>query len=153
MKRKLSQGKEVLLLRGLPPHLPGPRPSRLPKPVWVLMQGSLIRSPKVTSASVSPPTPGMIQGGRNGWAYSHIRLGEPPSPLWQKQSWPSQTECPSQPHSWPFIRGGGWASAQAQGTSWLSATPQGGAHMGKKCKHPPTPMFGAPAQGPREPPE
>lgn len=38
----------------------------------------------------------------------------------------------------------GPASAQAQGTSWLSATPQGGAHIEKQCKHSPFPIW-APA--------
>lgn len=81
-----------------------------------------------------------------GGAYPTSGWGEPPSSL-AEAAGPGR---PSAHHSLTAgpLSGWGWASAQAQGTSWLSATPQGGAHMGKKCKHPPTPMFGLQLKGP-----
>ena len=81
-----------------------------------------------------------------GGAYPTSGWGEPPFSL-AEAAGPGR---PSAHHSLTAgpLSGWGWASAQAQGTSWLSATPQGGAHMGKKCKHPPTPMFGLQLKGP-----
>lgn len=122
-----------------------PRALRATKASVGFNAGDSNKKPQVTSASVSPPTPGMIRGGRNGWGLPHIQAGRAPLPPC-RSSWPSQTECPSQPHSGP-LSGWGWASAQAQGTSWLSAHP-GRCPHGKKCKHPPTPCLGSAQGGP-----
>ena len=151
MKSKLP-GEGSPIAEGPPhSHLLRPRPSRLPKPVWVLMQGSLIRSPKVTSASVSPPGPGMTQGGKNGWGLHHIRLGRAPLPPC-RSSWPSQTQCPSQPHSWPFIRVG-LGIRPGSGDFLAPCHTPGRCLHGEEVQTSPHPHVWAPAQGPREPPE
>lgn len=83
--------------------------------------------------------------GRSGRDLNHIRLKTCP---FQKQL--AQTDLvPITAPQLALIRVGP-ASAQAQGTSWLSATPQGGAHIGKQCKHSPSP-FGLQFEGPGPP--
>lgn len=151
MKSKLS-GEGSPIAEG-PTTLPSSEAQALEatKPVWVLMQGSLIRSPKVTSASVSPPPPGMIQGGRNGWGLPHIRLGRAPL-LPCRSSWPRQAKCPSQPHSWPFIRVG-LGIRPGSGNFLAQCHTPGRCPHGEEVQTSPHPHVWAPAQGPREPPE
>lgn len=94
-----------------------------------------------------PPRP-EDDAGRKEWVgLKPHQAGESLPPQQVQKQLARLPWCPSQPHSWP-LSGWGWASARAQGTSWLSATPQGGAQFGKQSKHSPPPCLGSGSRAP-----
>lgn len=111
LKRKLS-GEGPIAEGPTTPHLPRPRPTRLPKPVG-FNAGFPNKKPQGHFCIRLPPTPGMIQGGRNGWGLPHIRLGRAPSLAVAQLAQP--TECPSQPHSRPLFIRWGWHPPRLRG--------------------------------------
>ena len=90
--------------------------------------------------------------GRKEWVgpTPHQAGESPPPPC--RSSWPSQTECPSQPHSWPFIRVG-LGIRPGSGDFLAQCHTPGRCPHGEEVQTSPHPHVWAPAQGPREPPE
>ena len=139
------QGKEVLFLRGTQhSHLPRPRRLRLPKPVWVLIQGSSIPGP---DTRLSTPLPQDDTGRKERGGPKAHQAGESPRTSTAEAAGSARLGAHHSLTAGPY-QGGAGHPPRPRGLPGSVPHPREVSTSGSSANIPHPPVW-APAQGPQ----